>query len=188
MKCTSFLAHTHRNAHSGRQQGPVSDHDGARVRGATRPNDLRHMSSPRGFKTKRCQERSALAGYPAPPRRCVRRAAGDTLLRVQDQTYHRPFHIVPFFLQTAGGLGVHSPPLSNRPRLSGCCRFACEARWGCGGDGGGGGSVGVGHDTLETESIHITPLQEKPSGGPGMGESEAGPGRKEKSKKRGGRT
>lgn len=51
---------------SSRQQGPVSNHDRAWIHGMLRANDLRHMSSPCGFKTKHCQEHSALAGQPAP--------------------------------------------------------------------------------------------------------------------------
>ena len=71
-------AHTHTHTHSpsSRQQGPVSDHSGAWICSVVRANDLRHMSSPCGFKTKHCQERSALAGQPAPCSAvlCMRRA------------------------------------------------------------------------------------------------------------------
>lgn len=53
---------------SSRQQGPVSNHDRVWICGMLRANDLRHMSSPCGFKTKHCQEHSAfaLAGQSAP--------------------------------------------------------------------------------------------------------------------------
>lgn len=44
--------------------------------------------------------------------------------------------------------------------------------------------MGAGHDTLETESVHITPLREKPSGGPGMGWERGERAKKEKSKER----
>lgn len=58
--------HTHTRSLSSRQQGLVSDHVGAWICSVVRANDLRHMSGPCGFKTKHCQERSALAGQPAP--------------------------------------------------------------------------------------------------------------------------
>lgn len=61
-----FLAHAHTRSLSSRQQGLVSDHVGAWICSVVRANDLRHMSGPCGFKTKHCQERSALAGQPAP--------------------------------------------------------------------------------------------------------------------------
>lgn len=63
------------------------------------------MSSPCGFKTKHCQERSALAGQPAPCSAvlcCALHAAGDTILQVQDETYHHPFTLFcSLRLQTA---------------------------------------------------------------------------------------
>lgn len=65
--------HTYKHTHphgtctlSSRQQDPVSNQDRAWSRSMLRANDLRHMSSPCGFKTKACQEHSALAGQPAP--------------------------------------------------------------------------------------------------------------------------
>lgn len=58
------MAHT--NTLSSRQQGPVSNQDRAWICSVLRANDLRHMSSPCGFKTKHCQKRSALAGQGAP--------------------------------------------------------------------------------------------------------------------------
>lgn len=57
LRCTCTL--------SSRQQGTVSDRDRAWIRGMLRANDLRHMSSPCGFKTKHCQEHYALARQPA---------------------------------------------------------------------------------------------------------------------------
>lgn len=89
-----FLAHTCKDANtytlSSRQQGPVSNHDRAWMCSMVRANDLRHMSSPCGFKTKHCQESSSLAGQPA---LCsavlgMRRAIQS---QVQDETHHLPF-------------------------------------------------------------------------------------------------
>lgn len=70
---THMETHTYKHTHphgtctlSSRQQDPVSNQDRAWSRSMLRANDLRHMSSPCGFKTKACQEHSALAGQPAP--------------------------------------------------------------------------------------------------------------------------
>lgn len=65
-KCNSWhtyvLAVTQTHTLSSRQQGPVSNHGREWICSVLRANDLRHMSSPCEFKTKRCQKRSALAG------------------------------------------------------------------------------------------------------------------------------
>lgn len=104
---------------SSRQQGPVSNHDRARIRGMLRANDLRHMSSPCGFKTKHCQEHSALAGQPAPD---------FAFLRMQQamqtsKSKMKPI-IICFVLFCSAALPT---PLHCCTRLSGLRRFACEA-------------------------------------------------------------
>ena len=140
---SSWLAHTRTHTHththslSSRQQGPVSDHSGAWICSVVRANDLRHMSSPCGFKTKHCQERSALAGQPAPCSAvlCMRRAIQSSKSKTKPIIIlsHRSVLCPYRLLQTP-----RSPPQSERlPRI--CLR----------------GSRG-GHDTQETESIHIT--------------------------------
>lgn len=125
-----FLAHTcsDTDTHtlSSRQQGPVSDHDRAWMCSVVRANDLRHMSSPCGFKTKHCQECSALAGQPAPCSAVLgmRRAIQS---QVQDETHHLPFTSfcsLPLFFRDCCRLCVCCS------HLSGCRRFACEAREG----------------------------------------------------------
>lgn len=86
-----------------------------------RANDLRHMSSPCGFKTKHCQERSALAEQPAPCSACSGRYNPPSPRRNPSSS----FHIVLFFAPAdCCRLRVCCS------RLSGCRRFACKAREG----------------------------------------------------------
>lgn len=95
---TNTCKHTHlRGTYtlSSRQQGPVSNHDRPWIRSMLKANDLRHMSSPCGFKTKHCQEHSASLGsllltWFSP------HAASNTIHQVQDETYHRLFCSVLF--------------------------------------------------------------------------------------------
>lgn len=146
-----FLAHTYTHTLSSRQQGPVSDHDGARICSVVRANDLRHMSSPCGFKTKHCQERSALAGHPAP------RAAVLGMRRAIQSSKSKTKPIIVLshcsvlcayrLLQTPRVLPPSERLLADLPaRLERGPRHP--------GDG-----------------VHSHyPLWEKPSGGPGMGE------------------
>lgn len=140
-----FLAQTHTNVEwhkhthilSSRQQGHVSDHGGAWICSVVRANDLRHMSGPCGFKTKHCQERSASAGQPAPcsAALCMRQAIQSSKSKTKPIIVlsHRSVLCPYRLLQTPRVL-----PLSERlPQI--CLQ----------------GSRG-GHDTQETESIHIT--------------------------------
>lgn len=124
---THAVTRTQTHTLSSRQQGPVSDHDEAWMCSVVRANDLRHMSSPCGFKTKHCQERSALAGQPAPCSAvlcCALHAASDTIPSPRRNS-SSSFHIVLFFAPTdCCRLRVCCS------HLSGCRRFACEAREG----------------------------------------------------------
>lgn len=103
--------HSHTLILSSRQQGPVSDHGGPWICSVVRANDLRHMSSPCGFKTKHCQECSALAGQPAPcsAALCMRQAIQSS------QSKTKPIIILShrsllFFPPTdCGGLRVCAP-------------------------------------------------------------------------------
>lgn len=122
-----FLArtHTHTHSQSSRQQGPVSDHGGAWICSVVSANDLRHMSSPCGFKTKHCQERSALAGQPAPCSAvlCMRRAIQSSKSKTKPIIIlsHRSV-LCPYRLPQT--------PRVLAPHLSGCRGFACKAREG----------------------------------------------------------
>lgn len=102
---------------SGRQQGPVSDHDRAWIRGMLRANDLRHMSSPCGFKTKHCQEHSALAGQPCSLLCFSPRAESNANLQVQDETYHHLFCSVLFCCAPRPCTPLHASrrPLADLP-------------------------------------------------------------------------
>lgn len=120
---THTSKHTHPHGTctlSSRQQDPVSNQDRAWSRSMLRANDLRHMSSPCGFKTKACQEHSALAGQPAPYFAFPPHAASNTVLQVEDEPYHQlccPGGLCSLLLHTAAHCCTH---------LSGRRRFACE--------------------------------------------------------------
>lgn len=134
MECTSsWHRHTHvcgdtqTHTLSIRQQGPVSDHGGAWICSVVRANDLRHMSSPCGFKTKHCQERSALARAACALLCCA------LLCSACGGRYNPPsprrnssssFHIGLFFAPT----DCCRLCVCCCSHLSGCRRFACEAR------------------------------------------------------------
>lgn len=130
-------ARTHTHTLSSRQQGPVSDHDGARICSVVRANDLRHMSSPCGFKTKHCQERSALAGHPAP------RAAVLGMRRAiqSSKSKTKPIIVLSHCSVLCAYRLLQTPRvLPPSERLLQICLRGLRG----------------GHDTLETESIHIT--------------------------------
>lgn len=184
MKCTSFLAHTHKRTQR-QTAGPC-----LRSRRSERPRRDETKRFEAYVKSTRIQNK-ALSGTlclgwvpcsPAP----LRSAHGGRYTPPSPRpnlssSFSHCSVLLPDCGQTRRALPPPPSPLSNHTRLSGCCRFACKARWGVSWGRGGGGPRHPG-DGVHSHYTTAGEAKWRARGGRERGDRA---GRKEKCKKRG---